>query len=131
MTAKTRIEIAAHPDLNIRWILKPFEFEVCGQGSFAVTTGDMDIRFDEIPVRVSVPFLRRRLVVGSVGPFGVRIKPFEAQFRALGLDMKGKFGRKNAEVDVHAKGNCKAEIEIHGEHAGQVLKAAVKSIKDE
>jgi hypothetical protein len=129
MTAKTRIEVSAHPDLSIRLRLKPFEFALGGQGSFAVTTGDIHVRFDEIPVSVAIPFLRRRFVAGSVGPFGVRIKPFEAQFRAFGLDLKGVLGRENAtaEAEVHARGDCKAEIEISGRRAEQALRSAIKT----
>jgi hypothetical protein len=71
------------------------------------------------------------VVAGSVGPFGVRIRPFEAQFRAFGLDARGVLGRENAEADVHAKGDCKAEIEISGKLADQAVKAAIKTIVEE
>jgi len=131
MTAKTHIAVAAHPDVNFRVKMKAFEFEIGGQGSFAVTTGDIHVRFDEIPIRVTIPFLTRRVVAGSVGPFGVQIEPFEAQFRAFGLDMRGVLGRENVEADVHAKGDCKAEIEISGKLADQAVKAAIKRIVEE
>ena len=130
MTAKTHIKVAAHPDVNFRVRMKPFEFELGGQASFALTTGDIHVRFDEIPVSVAVPFLRRHVIAGSVGPFGVHIRPFEAQFRAFGLDARGVLGREDAEADVHAKGDCKAEIEISGKLA-EAVKAGVKTIVEE
>lgn len=131
MTSRTHIEVAAHPDLNLRVKIKPLEFEIGGQASFALTTGDIHIRCDEIPIMVVIPFLPRRVIAGSVGPFGVHIRPFEAQFRAFGLDARGVLGRENAEADVHAKGDCKAEIEISGKLTDQAVKAAVKTIVEE
>jgi hypothetical protein len=131
MTARTHIAVAAHPDVNFRIKMKPFEFELGGQGSFAVTTGDIHFRFDEIPIIVAIPFLPRRVVAGSIGPFGVRIKPFEAQFRAFGLDVRGVLGGEKVEADVLAKGDCKAEIEISGKLADQAIKAAIKTIVEE
>jgi hypothetical protein len=131
MTTRTHIEAVAHPDLNLRVKMKPLEFEIGGQASFALTTGDIHIRCDEIPIIVAIPFLPRRVIAGSVGPFGVRIRPFEAQFRAFGLDARGVLGKENAEADVHAKGDCKAEIEISGKLADQAVKAAIKTIVEE
>jgi hypothetical protein len=131
MTAKTHIAAAAHPDVNFRVKMKPFEFEIGGQGSFAVTTGEIHARFDEIPISVTIPFLPRRVIAGSVGPFGVQIKPFEAQVRDVALDVRGRLGRENVEADVHAKGDCKAEIEISGALADKAVKAVIKTIVEE
>ncbi len=128
MTAKTRIAVAAHPDGNFRVKMKPFELEISGQGSFAVTTGEIHARFEEIPISVKIPFLPRRVIAGSVGPFGVQIKPFEAEVRDVALDVRGILGKENVEADVRAKGDCKAEIEISGALAN---KAVIKTIEEE
>jgi len=131
MTTTTHISLAAHPDLNLRVRMKPFEFEVGGHASFALTTGDIHVRFDEIPIRVAIPFLPRRVIAGSVGPFGVQIKPFEAQLRALGVDARGVLGREHTEADLHGTGSCKADIEISGKLADQAVKAGIKTIMEE
>jgi hypothetical protein len=126
MTAKTRIEIAAHPDFNLRLKTKPLEFEVGGEASFALGTGDIHVRFDEIPISVAIPFLPRRVVAGSLGPFGVHIKPFEAQLRVFKVGARGVLGKENAETDLHCTGNCKADIEISGKLADKVIKTIVE-----
>jgi len=126
MTTKTRIEIAAHPDINVRMRMDPLEFKIGGEASFALVTGDIHFRADEIPVNVTIPFLHRRVVVGSIGPFGVHVRPFEAQVRAFGLDAQGVFGREGSEVELHATGHCKAEIEVSGKLPGALVEAAKK-----
>ena len=131
MTARTHIAVAAHPDVNLRVKMKPFEFEIGGEGSFTLTTGDTHFSVEEIPVRVAIPFLKRRVIAGSVGPFGVHIKPFEAQFRAFGIDARGVFGKETAEAEVHVTGNCKAEIELSGTLADEGLNAAIKTIVED
>ena len=130
MTAKTRIEIAAHPDVHLRVKMQPLEFALGGEASFALTTGDIRIHFDEIPITLAVPFLSRRVAAGSIGPFGVHVKPFEAQLRAFGLDARGVFGRESSETTLHGTGACKAEIEISGKLPEELLKAALKPKAD-
>jgi hypothetical protein len=131
MTAKTRLEVAAHPDIRLRVKMKPLEFQIGGEASFALTTSDIRVHFDEIPITMAIPFLARRVVAGSIGPFGVHVKPFEAQMRAFGLDAHGVFGRDTGEVDLHCTGNCKAEIEISGKLPEELLEAALKKTAEE
>jgi hypothetical protein len=131
MTAKTRIEVAAHPDINLRMRMDPLEFKIGGEASFALVTGDIHFRVDEIPVNVAIPFLHRRVVLGSIGPFGVHVRPFEAQVRAFGLDAQGVLGREGGELELHGTGHCKAEIEVSGKLPEALVKAAMKTITEE
>lgn len=131
MTAKTRIAVAAHPDLNLRVKFNPLDFEVAFEGTVAVSTGDIHLHFDEIPMSSAIPFLHRRVVASSIGPFGVHVKPFEAQVRAVDFNTRGTIGRNDAELALHATGNCKAEIDVSGGLPDKLLKAAVKTIIEE
>jgi hypothetical protein len=130
MNAKTHISVAAHPDINLRVKMKPFEFQVGGEASFSLATGDIHVRFEEIPVHIAIPFLKRRVAAGSVGPFGVHVKPFDARFHASGIDARGVFGKEGAESELHATGNCKAEIEVSGKLAEKAVDAVIKTIED-
>lgn len=131
MTASTHIAVVAHPDLKFRVKMRALDFQVGGEASFELQTGKIHVRFDEIPISVAIPFLARRVIAGSVGPFGVHLNPFEAKFRAFGFDARGVLGRENAEAEVHTQGDCKAEIVISGKLADQVVKAAIKNIAEE
>jgi hypothetical protein len=130
MNAHTSISVAAHPDINLRVKMKPFEFQVGGEASFSLATGDIRIRVEAIPVYIAIPFLKRRVAAGSVGPFGVHVKPFEARFQASGIDARGVLGKECAEAELHAKGNCKAEIEVSGKLADKAANA-IKSIVED
>jgi hypothetical protein len=131
MNARTYISVAAHPDINLRVKMKPFEFQVGGEASFSLATGDIRVRVEEIPVYLAIPFLKRRVTAGSVGPFSVHVRPFEAKFHASGIDARGMLGKECAEAELHALGNCKAEIEVSGKLANQAVNAAIKTIVED
>ena len=127
MAEKTRIEISSHPDVRLRIRAGPFRFEGGGEGSFALSTGDVHIRFEQIPIAIAIPFLRRRVIAAAVGPFGVHVRPFEAQFRAFGIRASGALSDKGSELDLHGEGACKAEVEISGKVPEAVRKVAAKA----
>jgi hypothetical protein len=129
-TDRSHLTLVSKPDVDFRIRMRPFEFEVAGQGSVAVSTSDIHLRFDEIPLTVTVPFLPRKVVAGSIGPFGVHIKPFDVQLRATGVDVRGVLGKEQVEAEVHAKGECKSEVDITGKLADEIVKAARKRAED-
>ncbi len=131
MTEASRIALATHPDVHLRVRLKPVDFEVAFQGDVSVATSDVQVNLSEIPVTVAVPFLRRRVVAGSVGPFGLHIKPFEAQFKTSGIRTQGVIGKKETEFDLHATGHCRAEAEIVGGLAERIVSATIETIVEE
>ena len=121
MTDRSHLTLVSHPDVDFRIRMRPFGFEVAGEGSAEISTGDIHLRFDEIPLTVRVPFLPRQVVAGSIGPFGVHIKPFDAQLRAVRVDVRGVLGKEQIEADVHAEGECKSDVDITGKLADQVV----------
>nr|MEA2799098.1 hypothetical protein [Phenylobacterium sp.] len=114
-----RIEVAGHPALAARVRMKPFPFEVAGHGAFEVSLGDVHLHFDEIPIHVRVPFLSRRVLAGSVGPFGVRMKPVEARVRAAEVVTRGVMGGEESGVDLHLDGACGASVEIRDDSSDE------------
>lgn len=112
---KSHIEFAGHPDLGLTVRMQPLHVEFASQGAVAFAIGDVRLHLEEIPVYLRVPFLGRRVLAGSVGPFGVHLKPLEAEVRAMGMETRGVIGREETELHLHGKGACKAEIEISRE----------------
>ena len=132
MTAKkTRIGLSAHPDMNIEAKFEPLEFAFGGEGSFTLSTGDIDVRFEAIPITVAIPFLPRRVVAGSLGPFGVHIRPIDARLKALGLAIHGTFGKGNSEARLHIAGELKTDVEISGQFPDQAFDVAIRKITEE
>lgn len=109
---RRRIEFEGHPKLAARVRMKPFQFEVASRGAFELSVGDVHLHFDEIPIHLRIPFLRRRVLAGSVGPFGVRMKPLEARVRVAEVVTHGVLGGKESGLDLNLDGACRAAIDI-------------------
>ncbi len=109
---RRQIDFAVHPELAARMRMRPFQFEITGGGAVELALGDVHLSFDEIPIHLRVPFLRHRVLAGSIGPFGVRMKPVEARIRAAEVVTRGVIGGDDAGVDLFVEGGCKATIEI-------------------
>jgi len=109
---RRRIEFEGHPKLAARVRMKPFQFEVASRGAFEFSVGDVHLHFDEIPIHLRIPFLRRRVLAGSIGPFGVRMKPLEARVRAAEVVTHGVLGGKESGLDLNLDGACRASIEV-------------------
>jgi hypothetical protein len=131
MTAKTHISLAGHPDLTLQVKFKPLDFAYTCQGTIAVAMSDVHVHIDEVPVTVAIPFLGRRVVTSSYGPFNAHLKPFEAQFRVAGFDTRGIVGREGAGMELHGTGACKGDIEFSGKLLDELAKAAAKLVAEE
>ncbi len=130
MSDKTSITVSGHPDLHVRMKLRPLEFEAAGEASIAVATSDIHLHINEVPYSIFIPFLGRR-VVRSLGPFGVQIKPFEAQLKVLGMGVRGEIGGEEAGADIDAKCEYKAEIDISGDLVEQVTNIVTNIVAEE
>jgi hypothetical protein len=131
---KTLLTIAAHPDLNLKVKAAPMSVDLGGHGALAISIGELEAHCDAIPLSVTIPFLRRRggrVIAGAVGPFGVRLKPVEAQVRAFDVGVHGMVGKDGIDLDLRGVGACKAEIEASGKLPAKVIKAAVESTLDD
>ena len=111
MTRK-RIDFAGHPELAGRVRTKPFTFEIASRGGFELSLGDVHLRFDEIPLYLQIPFLSRRVLAGSIGPFGVRMKPVEARVAVADFMTRGVIGGEESGLDLQLDGACRASVEI-------------------
>lgn len=124
---KTQLTVAAHPDLNLKVKMGPTAVELNSDGTLGIRIGELEAHCDAIPLSMRIPFLRRRRVVaGSVGPFGIHIRPIEAQLRAFDVSLRGLLGKDGMEWDLRGVGACKAEIEGSGRIPAKVAEAALE-----
>jgi hypothetical protein len=112
MTRRRMIEFAGHPEFAARVRMKPLQFEVAERGAFEVSVGDVQLHFDEIPIHLRVPFMSGRVLAGSVGPFGVRMRPVEAHIRAVEVVSRGVIGGEESGIDLNLDGAGRASVEI-------------------
>ena len=116
--SRKKIAFAGHPELAARVRMQTFPFEVAGSGAMDLALGEVSLRFSEIPVRLRIPFLRRRVLAGSVGPFGVRMSPVEARVAVVEAVARGVFGGEDSGVDLRLDGACRAELDVWSDHEG-------------
>jgi hypothetical protein len=133
MNLKGHIGVAAHPDLRLRARVDRLDFAMQGEAALALSTQTIRVEVGEVPLRLAIPFHRRRRVIaGSVGPFRVTLRPIEATVRITEARTAGTFGSDaGIGAELHCQGNCKAEIELAGEAPGKVLKAAFEGVFEE
>jgi len=94
-------------------------------GSSYMSQSDVRLHVDEIPLHLRIPFLHRRVRAGSIGPFGMHLKPFETQLRAMGMEIRGVIGREETELNLRGTGDCKADVEITGKLPELLVKDTV------
>ena len=134
MRFKSRVDVAAHPDLRFATDIQPFGLELGGEATLDVKTGQIAGTVAAVPVSLAVPFMpahRGRVVVGTIGPLEVKIRPAEAHVGVSGLRLKGIAGTDGLKGELTALGKCRAEIEMAGDMPGRILKAAVEGVFDE
>lgn len=129
MAISAHVTMAGNPEFELRVRSGPLAFEVEGDGTIDARTSEIRAGIEEIPVSVRIPFLRRhhgRVVVASIGPFGIKLEPFEAQLRAVGARIAGVAGPEGIDCGIEGKVGCRMEIDITGKLPGKVVKAAIE-----
>jgi hypothetical protein len=129
MNLKARIALAMHPDMRLRARIDSLDFAVQGEATLAVATGEIRATFSEVPLRLTIPFHRRRRVIaGSLGPFNVIVRPAEATIRVADARLAGEVGGEEGIAgELHCEGSCRADVEIVGEAPGKLVKAAIET----
>lgn len=133
MKFKSHSVIQGNPQLKLRAKSEPIGFKAGAEGSLKLTVGQIDARVDEIPVNVTIPFLRGGGVrkVASLGAFGVHIDPFPVAVEAFGVRFDGVLGTEGMDCTLDGSMACKMELDMAGSLPGTVAKAAFELADEE
>jgi len=133
MIFKSHATIAANPDITMRAHIDTLDVEFAGEAGLDIVTGEIELHVTEIPLHLTIPFLRRRRVVaGTLGPFRVKVNPAQLSVRTTGVHVEGAIGGENGiDGTVHCQGKCQAEIDLVGQSPGKILKAAIEGVFEE
>ncbi len=129
MAISAHFTIGGSPEFHMQAKTGPLAFKLEGDGAVEVHTGEIRCTIEEIPVRMQVPFLRRhhgRVLVASVGPFGVKLEPLEVKLRALGARIAGVVGPDGLDCALEGKVNCKMEVDITGKIPRKIVEDAIE-----
>jgi hypothetical protein len=129
MAISARFTIAGSPEFHLRAKTGPIAFELEGEGAVELRTGAIRAEIGEIPISMRVPFLKRhhgRVLVASVGPFGIKLEPLELQLRALGAQIAGVVGPEGLDCALEGKVSCKMEVDVTGKIPRKFIEDAIE-----
>ncbi len=123
MNFKTRIAMESFPGFHVDAGLDPMDFRASVRGSCEATVDSVSLRVSAIPLRMAIPFLKRRRrypVLGSVGGFQITLSPLHLKVGEMGLKLDGVLGTKGIAGRMDGKIDCKTEMHVDGHLAGKV-----------
>ena len=132
MNLKAHIGIAAHPDLRLHAHMDRMEFALHGGATLSLKTQEICIDIAAVPLHLAIPFRRRRVIAGSLGPVHLTVRPAEASLHVTEAHTTGTLGgERGIAGELQVKGDCKADIHVEGDAPGRILKAAVETVFEE
>ena len=108
------------PSIGMDAKIDPLDFETSIKGAFHGELGPFKAHIGNIPIRLAVPFLKRKPVIASIGGFSLDLHRFRVDVDNAGLDLKGVIGLKGVKAHVHSKIDCSTEMKLEGKVTGRV-----------
>ena len=105
------------PNFKARWKMEPLSFDTGVSGSCKVAVGAISANIGVIPIRLAIPFLKRRRMplMGAIGPIQVKLNPLELQLEHLRLHFGGVLGEKGLQGEIDLQVACQTEMEVAGD----------------
>lgn len=128
MKFKSKATMRSNPDFSIDARIEPIDSDISVDGSCDFAVSSISAAVSEIPIRVAIPFLKRRhrnQVVASIGGFKVELEPFSVKVDAMSMRLSGIFGSKGINCNMNCKVNCRTEMEMTGGLSGKVGKLEI------
>lgn len=107
------------PAISLDTTINPLDFETSIHGGFHGELGPFKAYIGEIPIRLAIPFLKRKPIIASIGGFPISLHRFQISVKEAGLDLKGVIGLKGIEAKVHSKIDCSTEMKLEGRVSGR------------
>ena len=119
------------PSIKLDTDISPLDFKTSINGHFYGELGPFAAKIGEIPIRMTIPFLKHRPVMISVGGFPVKLDRFQVNVEKAGLDLGGTVGLKGIHASVDSKIDCSTDMDLKGHVAGKVGLSHLDLIDDE
>ncbi len=134
MKFKGHAHMASSPGVALDAKLGPVGFESALSGALELSLGAIAAGIDEFPIRLAIPFLKRRggpVVVATLGGFKARVKPFSAKVATEALHVKGTIGTRGIEGRLEGQVACKTDMDVHGQVGGKLGSVVLNLGSDE
>jgi hypothetical protein len=115
----------SRPEFTMENNIKPVDVSAHVKGAVKAEIGAIAIDIGEVPVKVRIPFLKKRrhtTVIGSIGGAKVKVDPVTLSLSEIGVSFEGILGRMGKGISMHtdAKVSCQTEMEANGAVCGKV-----------
>jgi hypothetical protein len=107
------------PAFDVQAKLDPMGVDLGFEGALSAAIGALSGTVGVIPIRVRIPFLRRRPVVASVGGFNVSVRPIQLNVEKARLQARGIIGTDGIRGAAHCDVSCQTEMDARGRFVGR------------
>jgi hypothetical protein len=117
MKFKAHGQLRARPELAAKVRMEPLGFETAVAGSCECQISAISAHIGDVQVRAAIPFMkpRRKLpLLGTIGGFNVKLKPFHLRCGTEGIKLAGVVGVDGIGAAVDARLACDAEGDVEG-----------------
>jgi len=129
MKFKTRFNMHSTPDFKANVAMEPVAFTTSARGAFSGTLGAVSATVDEVPLRLAIPFLRRKgklPLIGTIGGFKIKLNPLNIKIEDASVQLDGVLGTKGIKSTVNTKVLCDTEVKMNGAVSGKLGSFNVK-----
>jgi hypothetical protein len=130
MKFKAHGGMKSSPGLSMTNTVDPIAVKSAIQGSVTAEVGAIGIGLSEVPVRLRVPFLKRKAhlqVIGTVGGMHIKIDPFSLSIKEMSLNIGGLLGdRDGITLTTEAHVDCSTEMHAEGTASGEIGIGSIK-----
>ncbi len=117
MKMKIRGGMHGHPSVTLASRFEPIRFSSRVEGGAGGGVGEITVSLNEIPLRLRIPFLKRRrrlLTIGALGPVRLKLDPFHLSLREVSFGAEGVLGGKDG-LSVVSEGKVACQTDFHAE----------------
>ncbi len=125
----SRAVMEGNPEFKIQMESGPVAFQSSATGALKAEVSAITARVDEIPIRVSIPFLPQHYgpqMVAAIGGFGIKVNPFSVAVEAASINFEGVLGTDGVKCDLQASVGCKTTIKMDGKLFGKIANIALE-----
>lgn len=126
--------VSGSPEAKLKVHSGPMDGRIEGGGTLEVRTEEIGCKIGQIPVYVTIPFLKRAggvVAVGAIGPFGAKLDPIQATMKAFGVSLNAALCENGFNFDVEGLGSGKVSVDVEAKIPPGFLKTVVKELVEE
>lgn len=121
MKFKTQGRMRSSPNFKVDADVHPIGIDSTIAGSFEGGVSAIAASIGEIPVKVAIPFLKRKekTLIASIGGFKIKLNPFHIKVDNAKVHVKGTLGPDGIKGRLDCQVACRTDVDMSGEVTGK------------